>query len=54
MYYKRFLREKKEQYFQMAELFLTISNLGPHIHFIKRRHTLKICENKVFLIKFLK
>jgi hypothetical protein len=44
---------KKEQYFDMVELLLTISNLGPHTHFIKRRHILKICESKVFYVKFL-
>jgi hypothetical protein len=32
----------------MVELLLTISNLGLHTHFIKRRHTLKICESKAF------
>jgi hypothetical protein len=37
----------------MAELLSTISNLSRHTHFIKRRHTLKICESKVFFVKFL-
>jgi hypothetical protein len=48
-----FFGYKKEQYFHMVELLLRISNLGPHTHFIKRRHTLKICEGKVFFVKFL-
>jgi hypothetical protein len=29
----------------MIELLLTISNVGSHTHFIKRRHTLKIYES---------
>jgi hypothetical protein len=28
----------------MAKLLLSISNLDPHTHFVKRRHTLQICE----------
>jgi hypothetical protein len=33
----------------MAKLPLTMSNLGPHTHFIKRRHTLKNVRAWFFL-----
>jgi hypothetical protein len=48
-----FFGYKEEKYFHMVELLLTISNLGPHARFIKRRHTLKMRESKVSLAKFL-